>query len=594
MKTTYASMSLLLLGLLTAAASAVADNLPGTGTLSGTVAAGEDVQAAQVYAHNDDKQMTYVVYAIGGRYNAINLIPGTYEVRVEHPGHTSDPQQVVVESGESATADFSLRQGDVAAPAIVGSTRGAPEGAELVPYDELFPPGKGRDMLERTCMTCHGRNFISLKSGLDEAGWQALITVMLAMNDTYWGDRGEASGEEPVPFLPDGLLGTPEEQAELVAYLARHLGPGTSPRMVLNDEQAPIDEEALAKAMWIEYTAPDVTPDGGPDRRFQEQFFDLDGNVWLTEGLGAGGALARLDPRTAEWSRFPYGADVFGHGVVTDPMESETVLWIAGRGFDVGRLDPKSGEYTWYGDTSTNARWGGHTPVFDSKGVLWYTGIMEDRLGKWDRTTGKLTRWKIPTANGRPYGIVVDRQDNVWFGNLHTCTVTRFDQETEEFTEYVVPSAPCALRRPGLDSKGNVWYGSFSGGTIGKIDPKTDEITEYEVGRFVEPYETYVDLEDRVWISDGGQNMLIRFDPETEQFTYYPAPSPHSDRPKMHITRDGAVWYPNRGAASLGTAPAKSGVLYPDMSRMTTFGAYFAVTDGRAVGTGSPPPAGRL
>ena len=493
MRTMIATVGLLFLGAQFGVAPAVAQGLAGTGTLSGTVDAEVDFQAAQVYAHLPGMQVTYMVYTHGGDYEAVNLRPGTYDVWVEHPDLSSESRQVVIESGRQATADFTLSRADASGSAIIGSLFGGmPDDIELVAYDEMFPAGDGRDTLERTCMTCHGRNFIPLRSGLDEDGWRALIDLMLSLDDTFWGDRGDGS-EEPIPFLTGDLVPTAEEVDQLVAYLGRHFGPGTSQRMLLNDEQVALDEEALGKAMWIEYTAPDVSPDGGPDGRFQEQFFDLDGNVWLTEGVGNTGGLVRLDPRTATWTRFPYMADRFGHGVVTDPMESETVLWIAGRGYDVARLDAQTGEYTWYGDTSTTRRWGGHTPAFDSNGVLWYTGIQEDLLGRWDRESGQLKRWKIPTRGGRPYGIVVDHQDHVWFGNLHTCTVTSFNQTTEDFTEYVAPSAPCALRRPGLDSMGNIWYGAFSAGTLGKIDPTTGDIVEYQIGRFAEPYEAYVD-----------------------------------------------------------------------------------------------------
>lgn len=574
--------------------SAVADELPGTGSLSGSVVAEEPFQAAQVYAHNAEKQMTYVVYTSAGQYRAINLLPGTYEVSVAKPGFGADPQQVVVESGATARADFRLDQADVAEHAVVGSARGAPANSELVPYDELFPAGRGRDTLERTCMTCHGRNFIPLKSGLNEAGWNVLLDLMLGLDDSYWSTFGLGGPEREgaTPMLPESITISDEERAELVSYLARHFGPGTLPRMVLNDEVTNLDEEALGKAMWIEYSVPDPTSANGLNRAFQEPFFDLDGNVWLTEITREAPAIVRLDPRTAMWSRFPMPDNGwYLHGIVTDPGEAQTMLWTAGRGFDVARLDPATGEIKAYGDTSSNFRWGGHTPVFDSTGDLWYTGIQNDTLGKWDRETDDVKTWTVPTQGSRPYGVIVDRDDKVWFANLHTCMVTSFDPDAEEFTEYVSPSAPCAVRRLGLDSNGIIWYGAFSDGRLGKIDPETGKITEYEIGRFAEPYEAYADLEDNIWVTDGGQNMLVRFDQETEQFTYYPAPLPHSDRPKMHITRDGAVWYPNRGAAVAGTAPAKAGVLYPDMDRMTTLGAYFAVEDGRAVGTGSPTPA---
>ena len=84
--------------------------------------------------------------------------------------------------------------------------------------------------------------------------------------------------------------------------------------------------------------------------------------------------------------------------------------------------------------------------------------------------------------------------------------------------------------------------------------------------------------------------MLIKFDPDTQRFTNYPGPD-YTDMPKMAITRDGAIWYNNRGAAGRGLAPAATGVLYPDVRKMKTLAAYYAVNNGRAVGLGSPAPA---
>ena len=183
--------------------------------------------------------------------------------------------------------------------------------------------------------------------------------------------------------------------------------------------------------------------------------------------------------------------------------------------------------------------------------------------------------------------------DKIWFATFHNCRVTSFDPVTEHFKEYVSPSEPCSVRRLGLDSKGKIWYGAFSAGMLGVLDPRSGEMTEYKISRFSEPYEAWVDPEDKIWMTDGGQGgMLIRFDPETERFTNYPSPL-NSDKPKMAITQDGAIWYSNRSIASSGNAPATVGVLYPDVSRMKTLGAYYTVSDGRVVGSGSPAPAAR-
>lgn len=584
MKIRSIATSLCLLVLAGAIHPVEADVLQGLGTLSGKVTGEQPEKAVRVYAHNPDRHVTYMVYAVGGKYRAVNLLPGTYEVAIEVPGLIADVSTVEVEENETASADFTLRTAGERRDRsrVVGSWASA-DGVELASYDEIYPPGPARNTLERTCITCHGVNWIPQRSGLDEAGWDALINLMMTLDDSVWGvDAG-------TPMIPPGTISASERE-QLAGYLGRHFGPGTPRRMVLNDENVALDEAALAKAMWIEYTVAQPKADTGAHRWIQEPYFDLEGNVWYTERTRGSPAILKLDPRTATFTRFPLPNPGWSpHGIVADPVDGS--IWWAGRGVDVARLDPKTGETTAYGDTSSPQRWGGHTPVFDSEGNLWYSMIAADRIGKWDRQTDKVSHWDIPTKGGRPYGILVDGNDDIWFATFHNCRVTRFDPENEEFREYVSPSDPCTLRRLGLDSEGTIWYGVFSGGMLGRLEPHSGKMTEYRIARFSEPYEAWADPDDKIWMADGGQGgMLIRFDPETERFTNYPSPM-QSDKPKMAITREGAIWYSNRSIAASGQAPATVGVLYPDMSRISTLGAYYAVQDGRAVGSGSPAPA---
>ena len=104
--------------------------------------------------------------------------------------------------------------------------------------------------------------------------------------------------------------------------------------------------------------------------------------------------------------------------------------------------------------------------------------------------------------------------------------MARFDPVTEEFTEFPSLTQPCTTRRLGLDSKGTIWYGGFGCGKLGKINPETGETIEYDIPLpFSEPYDVWPDPEDNIWISDGGQGgTLIKFNPESEEFTYYPTP----------------------------------------------------------------------
>src|SRR3984893_9446188 len=86
--------------------------IAGMGSLSGTVKAPKEFKAAKVFAKNVDKHVVYMVYTDGGRYQAIDLLPGSYEVTVAKNGFTGgDVQKVTVTAGATATADFSLEEG---------------------------------------------------------------------------------------------------------------------------------------------------------------------------------------------------------------------------------------------------------------------------------------------------------------------------------------------------------------------------------------------------------------------------------------------------------------------------------------------------
>ena len=70
--------------------TAEAASLPGTATVSGTVDSALPFKAAQVYFRNPAKRMLYMVYTVGGHYQAMQLFPGEYEVSVKAKGLNSD------------------------------------------------------------------------------------------------------------------------------------------------------------------------------------------------------------------------------------------------------------------------------------------------------------------------------------------------------------------------------------------------------------------------------------------------------------------------------------------------------------------------
>src|ERR1700752_2999711 len=75
--------------------------LSGLASVSGTVTSGPPFTAAKVYFRNVEKQMQYMVYTSGGKYQALYLLPGKYEIRVEARGLESDLTEVMLKPGEN-------------------------------------------------------------------------------------------------------------------------------------------------------------------------------------------------------------------------------------------------------------------------------------------------------------------------------------------------------------------------------------------------------------------------------------------------------------------------------------------------------------
>ena len=579
-----------------------ADGIAGTATLSGHVSAEQPFAAAQVYALNHDKRMLYTVYTNRGRYKTINLMPGGYEIWAEKGRLKTEHKMMRIQAGAMVTVNLSLSPGPEFALTSKDRETGGPQfgqpatdGVVLVPYDELYPAGAGRDIAEATCIQCHGQTFLPTHQK-SNAEWLVIIDVMLDPRGAFQQQRESA------------LAITAEEREILADYLASNFGPDGPARGLKIDVEYPLDEEILSRGQFIEYLLPlehntdlYLRSKNLPGRhRLHETDMDYSGNIWATNGIIG---VSRVDPRTAQWSHFPYGTDtsnpevdmygvakgepesvwsnIFGHGMIIDSQEN--VYWMEYQGQHVGRLNSKTGkvdrfhmdpEHMVVDERGVVGNIRGHSPDLDSRENVWFTAIRGNKIGVFERKTEEITLWEIPTPHSFPYGIEVDQNDDIWVAELLGCKIAKFSPRTEEFTEYPSLTSPCAINRIMADSKGTIWYSVARPGKLGRLDPESGEQTEYDILPFTNvsassPYGIIADRDDQVWFGDGGNGgALVKFDPDTEEFTYYPLPR-QTDNPNLDTTRDGAIIYSTRASRQ-----AAIGIFYPDVSNMREFGAY--------------------
>ena len=284
------------------AGAAGAVQMPDTASLTGTVAADTPFTAARVFIRNVDRRMLYMAYTQAGRFRAVALFPGRYEISVRAPGLESDVQHLVLNAGDSPSLALSLRAaGDAAAPAAPGGGGELPAAraaTEYLPYDELYPPGPGRDIAERTCMPCHGGNFLSSRPSRP-AAWEAAIDKMF----------GKALANRPSLSYGDGIISyrdaqrrfSLEDRETLLAYLVEHFGPDAPPRHIRIEQQMPVDEAALGKALYIEYYLPEDAPGEGVNA---PEFAGLSANFRRTPRR-PGCAVRPARQRVADGPRLP-------------------------------------------------------------------------------------------------------------------------------------------------------------------------------------------------------------------------------------------------------------------------------------------------
>src|SRR5262249_52829775 len=154
-----------------------------------------------------------------------------------------------------------------------------------------------------------------------------------------------------------------QDREVLLAYLVKNFGPD-SPRQQLElGVEMPLDEAALAKAMYVEYHIPQDVGNAHSHSP-HDAHFDHDGNVWYTDGRYG---IGKLDPRTGTFRSYKTpnpNSNASVHGMTAD---GQGHIWWVGNAA-LGQIDPKSSEMSVYPiDPKNEVLYHGHTPIVDSK-----------------------------------------------------------------------------------------------------------------------------------------------------------------------------------------------------------------------------------
>jgi virginiamycin B lyase len=92
---------------------------------------------------------------------------------------------------------------------------------------------------------------------------------------------------------------------------------------------------------------------------------------------------------------------------------------------------------------------------------------------------------------------------------------------------------------------GLVYWTAQSDGFLGILDPKTGQSKLVKLGPDSAPHGVIQAKDGKAWITDGGQNAIVSYDPKSEQVKVYPLPADtgYTNLNTPTIGGDGNVWF---------------------------------------------------
>ena len=503
---------LLAIGLLLCAAS-VCHGAAISGTVKGVD--GAPFQGAFVEAQNTKTRITVAVLSnTQGRYQIPNLPGGEYRLLIRAVGFRTDPKTgVKLTADQKASYDFALQQGVV-------------HWNDISYYQgrQLFPAGRGKDLLGQHCATCHQFQTRMASVTRDADGWADRIhymrTVMHFSFDRFTDqDASDLASYLTSLFGPDSVL--PKSPADMAGYkdTVRHFG-----------------DDSL-NIVYVEYDMP------GPSRMPFSAAPDKDGYLWIPN-FSPANKITRLDPKTGEMQDYtvPDTEPAAIHSAVPAPDGS---VWLAEQASNrLGRWDPNTKQITEYQDAylpgKENTGDGGqkHTVRFDPSGIVWASGVP---LTRYDPETRKFTRFE----EGKfIYDVKPDKNGDAWFTSPGANSIGKVDGKALQVTKWVLPVPKSFPRRMEIGPDGMIWVSEFEGGKMAKFDPTTQKFTEYPLpGPDPSPYSMGFDTDGYLWYNSHRMDTLNRLDTKTGKVIEYPVPHSEVDMREFFRDAQGRLWY---------------------------------------------------
>ena len=201
-----------------------------------------------------------------------------------------------------------------------------------------------------------------------------------------------------------------------------------------------------------------------------------------------------------------------------------------------------------------------HDPLATPDGMIWYTGMFANVLGRIDPKTGAIKEYPLKTSGSGPHGLTADKDGRIWFTANQKGYIGRLDPSTGDVTEFHLPDGARDPHTPLFDRTGMLWFSVQGANMVGRLDPKTGEanVQSYPQPRS-NPYGMVFDSTGAPVICEFGGPRISRIDPQTMAIKEWTLPNADSRPRRIAITSGDVIWYSDYSRGYLGRLDLKTG-----------------------------------
>jgi virginiamycin B lyase len=216
-----------------------------------------------------------------------------------------------------------------------------------------------------------------------------------------------------------------------------------------------------------------------------------------------------------------------------------------------------------------------HDVMVDKNGIVWFSGFGEQKLGRLDPKSGKVTEFPYPKHREDfptgSLGLRADAAGNLWLGNMYQATIIKFDPTSEKFQFWTLPAernidaAQINMVSPQRsDIDGKVWTQNNGFAGVHRLDLATGKIETWEPfkgspkGELHNIYDVIPDSGNNAYFTDFRHGQIGRIDARTGEVSLFQTPTPRSAPRRGNMDAQDRLWFGEYRSDRIGMFDTKT------------------------------------